>query len=537
MSRGQIEGQELDKILFFSPANCPLPSQLSVVGLSEGLITFTSSLVVQRDIVGRKRISNLISVQVVEKSKETEEALREGALRAVLKDAHNLFVLFYGSLRALLQSHPRGDVARSCLHAFFPDYLSDFMTGKKFRIPSISESLTHRGTVQLFSPQRETLLEAQSLQELLKSWSGGGMVRHVMILFHNILLSSTLSPADTTTLFLYATLRMMPSSLSQAPRSRSSSRRENPAAGPAGLLASNLNNALGPSRLRNLFTNLTTSPSSDVVPNPHISDAHDSSVDDQGTRSSVPRPLVHEGWWRDADNFLCTDAWGSETGRSKMLPNVTLRQSEERLNLCVYQFRSLTLVMLVPKSGGSDLIPNLQGQLLEKAAHKIQKLEEKVVKEWPGSNAWHVAGYRYLYNDSNNKVSRFSPASKVATLSLAIQVTATIKEEVKVPSVAVSCFLTVQPLFTMVQESLAALNRIRQEIDLETGRSERSSSMEDRELELCVRTKQNAWVIVRTRGGLELYTVLEKASNTLLLACDAVEKLSKRYFNGSFSSD
>ncbi|BBN14588.1 hypothetical protein MPTK1_6g12850 [Marchantia polymorpha subsp. ruderalis] len=514
MSRGQIEGQELDKILFFSPANCPLPSQLSVVGLSEGLITFTRifSPLSPCELMEAERHTHVFHqcepdlwiVMVVEKSKETEEALREGALRAVLKDAHNLFVLFYGSLRALLQSHPRGDVARSCLHAFFPDYLSDFMTGKKFRIPSISESLTHRGTVQLFSPQRETLLEAQSLQELLKSWSGGGMVRHVMILFHNILLSSTLSPADTTTLFLYATLRMMPSSLSQAPRSRSSSRRENPAAGPAGLLASNLNNALGPSRLRNLFTNLTTSPSSDVVPNPHISDAHDSSVDDQGTRSSVPRPLVHEGWWRDADNFLCTDAWGSETGRSKMLPNVTLRQSEERLNLCVYQFRSLTLVMLVPKSGGSDLIPNLQGQLLEKAAHKIQKLEEKVVKEWPGSNAWHVAGYRYLYNDSNNKVSRFSPASKVATLSL---------------------------------ESLAALNRIRQEIDLETGRSERSSSMEDRELELCVRTKQNAWVIVRTRGGLELYTVLEKASNTLLLACDAVEKLSKRYFNGSFSSD
>lgn len=334
---------------------------------------------------------------------------------------------------------------------------------------------------------------------VLRTCKHEGMIQQLVLIVALVPLQ-----ADTTTLFLYATLRMMPSSLSQAPRSRSSSRRENPAAGPAGLLASNLNNALGPSRLRNLFTNLTTSPSSDVVPNPHISDAHDSSVDDQGTRSSVPRPLVHEGWWRDADNFLCTDAWGSETGRSKMLPNVTLRQSEERLNLCVYQFRSLTLVMLVPKSGGSDLIPNLQGQLLEKvrsaflkceiftcchdirshrgqvslldlfwshllhhyverrqflwpiscshiatrsvekleippvyylehqhdwwpmlmyilgwqAAHKIQKLEEKVVKEWPGSNAWHVAGYRYLYNDSNNKVSRFSPASKVATLSL-----------------------------------------------------------------------------------------------------------------------
>lgn len=39
--RGQQEGHELDKILFFSPLDCPLPSQLSVAGLSEGLITFT----------------------------------------------------------------------------------------------------------------------------------------------------------------------------------------------------------------------------------------------------------------------------------------------------------------------------------------------------------------------------------------------------------------------------------------------------------------------------------------------------------------
>lgn len=41
MRRGQEDGHELDKILFFSPSDLPLPSQLSVVGLSEGLITFT----------------------------------------------------------------------------------------------------------------------------------------------------------------------------------------------------------------------------------------------------------------------------------------------------------------------------------------------------------------------------------------------------------------------------------------------------------------------------------------------------------------
>ncbi|KAK2976180.1 hypothetical protein RJ640_012466 [Escallonia rubra] len=41
LRRGQQEGQELDKILFFFPADTQFPSQLSVIGLSEGLITFT----------------------------------------------------------------------------------------------------------------------------------------------------------------------------------------------------------------------------------------------------------------------------------------------------------------------------------------------------------------------------------------------------------------------------------------------------------------------------------------------------------------
>lgn len=43
LRRGQTEGQELDKILFFYPAELDLSTQLSVIGLSEGLITFTRS--------------------------------------------------------------------------------------------------------------------------------------------------------------------------------------------------------------------------------------------------------------------------------------------------------------------------------------------------------------------------------------------------------------------------------------------------------------------------------------------------------------
>lgn len=41
LRRGQHEGQELDKILFFFPADLSFSKQLSVIGLSEGLITFT----------------------------------------------------------------------------------------------------------------------------------------------------------------------------------------------------------------------------------------------------------------------------------------------------------------------------------------------------------------------------------------------------------------------------------------------------------------------------------------------------------------
>lgn len=41
LQRGQQEGQELDKILYFYPADCPILLQLSVIGLCEGIVTFT----------------------------------------------------------------------------------------------------------------------------------------------------------------------------------------------------------------------------------------------------------------------------------------------------------------------------------------------------------------------------------------------------------------------------------------------------------------------------------------------------------------
>jgi len=40
-SRGQEEGEEADKILFFFPSATPLQEQITLVGLWEGLLAFS----------------------------------------------------------------------------------------------------------------------------------------------------------------------------------------------------------------------------------------------------------------------------------------------------------------------------------------------------------------------------------------------------------------------------------------------------------------------------------------------------------------
>ncbi|KAF3942774.1 hypothetical protein CMV_030598 [Castanea mollissima] len=132
------------------------------------------------------------------------------------------------------------------------------------------------------------------------------------------------------------------------------------------------------------------------------------------------------------------------------------------------------------------------------------KIEEKLSKGWAGENAYHVSGYRYLLVDGDRDVSRASPPGKVTTLT---------------------------------KESLLALSKVREEVDLEKGRMEHDNAGQEKDLEVCIRAKNNAWVIARITKGKELYMVLEKANETVLYASDAVEKFSNRYCNGAFSLD
>ncbi|GJW85140.1 vacuolar fusion protein CCZ1 homolog isoform X1 [Tanacetum coccineum] len=134
--------------------------------------------------------------------------------------------------------------------------------------------------------------------------------------------------------------------------------------------------------------------------------------------------------------------------------------------------------------------------MIATASAKIFKVEEKLAKGWGGENAYHVKGYRYLLVDGDRNISRASPPGKVTTLT---------------------------------KESLLTLNKVREDVDLERNRTKGDGDVDhEKDLEICIRAKNNAWVIARATRGKELYIVLEKANETLLYASEAVEKFSDR---------
>ncbi|XP_072061607.1 vacuolar fusion protein CCZ1 homolog B isoform X1 [Arachis hypogaea] len=509
LRRGQHEGQELDKILFFFPAGLPFSKQLSVVGLSEGLITFTRIFSPEAacEVIEAERHSHIFyeaepdiwMVMVVEKSNDSEPIWRDDALRKVLKEIHSLFVMFHGTIRALLEKEPGGGLIRRHLYSFVMDYLrackkrppwnncccgNDYLVGKKLLLPSFRDCLKEQGTVQMLTIGREAAIEVQSLVRVLES-SAGNMPCYSLILFQDLLVSTTLSPDDTINLFTYAVLRLTPQALSVGVSSWSYLRKGNTASSVA--IESNI--AIPSSASESFYGSSEVSPTED-------------------SQYHVVRPLQSEKWSKGKDGYLVTDLWGAEVGTWVFAtPTVWLRQTGERMYLCAYQHRNLTLLLLIPVASianGEQGVSAVKQQVLEQASLKILKVEEKLSKGWGGENAYHVSGYRYLLVDGDRNVSRATPPTKVATLT---------------------------------KESLLAMNKLRKEVELEKSRAKLDNVDCEKDMEVCIRAKNNAWVISRITRGRELYMVLEKANETLLYATDAVEKFSNKYCDGTFSLD
>ncbi|XP_074289993.1 vacuolar fusion protein CCZ1 homolog B-like isoform X2 [Silene latifolia] len=408
-------------------------------------------------------------VMIVEKNRELEGIWRIDALRSMLKEVHSLFVMFNGSVREMLDKDSSGALLHPLLYSFITDNLYDLISGKKLQLPSFRDSLKERGTVQMLTVSREAALEVQSLVRVLGSCLRN--VRcHSMVLFHDLLVSTSLFPDDTVNLYTYAVMRMSPRALSSSSSSWSYLRKGSTA--------------------------------------PHSSQGSRDTSSSGDNRKPILRPLQLGKWSKGKDNFLVADPWGSEIDvENSSIPTIWLQQTNERVYLCAYQQKNVTIILLIPATSINNAqrdIPLVKHQLLEDASLKILKVEEKLSKGWGGENAYHVGGYRYLLVDGDRSVSRASPTSKVATLA---------------------------------KESLVAMCKLREEVDLEKSRVQGDEGNNEKDLEVCIRAKNNAWVVARVTRGKELYVVLEKADETLLNASDAVEKFSHRYCNGAFSLD
>ncbi|XP_062191871.1 vacuolar fusion protein CCZ1 homolog isoform X2 [Phragmites australis] len=474
LRRGQQEGQELDKILFFHPADCPILLQLSVIGLCEGIVTFTRIFSPEDDceVIESDKHSHIFyqaepdiwMVLVVEKTKDNESTWRCGALQEILKEVHSLFAMFHGPIRTLLDRQPSAELARGHLRTFVTDYLSDFIVGKKLQLPTFRDSLKEQGTVQMLTVSRDMALEVQSLTTVLGSCLGN-VTCQSLVLFEDLLVSTTLPPDDTLNIYTYAVLRLTPRALSS--------------------------NASSWSYLRK-GTSVNAGPTSSSS---------------NGTTAGE-RPLLREKLSKGRDGFIAADFTATDVCCAvPVLPIVWFQQAEERMYLCIYQHKSITILLLIPASSvinGEDGVAHVKKHLLENASQKIITVEQKLSRGWGGENAYHVSGYRYMLVDPDRRVSRASPSGKVTTLS---------------------------------KDSLLALNMLRQEVDLEKSRSKRTDPCHDKDFEACIRTKNNVWVVAKISRGRELYMALEKGGETLLYASTAVEKFSNRYCEGAFSAD
>ncbi|AQK52391.1 Myrosinase [Zea mays] len=433
-------------------------------------------------------------VLVVEKNKENELTWRCGALQGILKEAHSLFAMFHGPIRTLLHKQPSAELARGHLRTFLTDYLSgfvvvvinmfmslflatcndaicksfnnimaficfvlcsrtDFNVGKKLQFPTYRDSLKERGTVQMLTVSREVALDVQD---------------------------------DTLNLYTYAVLRLTPRALYSNASSWSYLRKGTSVS--AGQTSSSSNGTTAGERYR--------------------SRSRDTSPGGQNQMNRNFRPLLREKLSKGKDGFVAADFTATEARCAvPSTPILWFQQADECMHLCIYQHKSLTILLLVPASSvinGEEGITHVKKAMLENASQKIVTVEQKLTRGWGGENAYHVSGYRYLLVDPERRVSRASPPGKVTTLA---------------------------------KDSLLALNMLRQEVDLEKSRYKRGDPCHDKDFEVCIRTKNNAWVIAKISQGRELYMALEKGGETLLYASTAVEKFSNRYCEGAFSTD
>ena len=165
--------------------------------------------------------------------------------------------------------------------------------------------------------------------------------------FCSNLLYEIFCQVDTINLFTYAVLRLTPRALSSGVSSWSYLRKGSTAS--------------------NVATGSILAQSASVSEQNFRS--RDTSLPGGDNSHHIARPLQPDRWSKGKDGFLVTDIWGTEASSStSATPTIWLQQTEERVYVCAYQYRSLTLILLVPVASilnGEQGVSVVKQQILE----------------------------------------------------------------------------------------------------------------------------------------------------------------------------
>lgn len=125
--------------------------------------------------------------------------------------------------------------------------------------------------------------------------------------------------------------------------------------------------------------------------------SRDTSPGGQSQRYHIQRPLQRDKWCKGKDGFVVTDVPCAEVGGFiPLAPIVWLQQTEERMYLCVYQHKNLTIVLLIPVSSlinGEQGVALLKKQLLE----NVSLFSAQVASLFLSSLAFFDGSYLHYY--------------------------------------------------------------------------------------------------------------------------------------------
>ncbi|KAL4452400.1 hypothetical protein ABPG75_008062 [Micractinium tetrahymenae] len=437
--RGNTEGQEDDKVLAWYPPGLPPAHQSGLAGLLHGLLLFTASFTgAQRPRFDCAETDSGTWVLHEAEPHIWFAALAPRAwlprhagehnLRSVLAQAHLLTTVLCGSVQCMLDQDPEGSLARLSLQAVLHQAGQHLGSPHSWQHRELRNPLMDVSLPPMLALPPHVALGVQSLANLMQQAALGGRrpVAGVMLLYGPHLLWSSLPPRDTAALFALLATGLLHASSSSSSAGGSAG---GPTSTPSHSSSSNANGAAGGvarSDLRPLHGGAWQQlPSGFLVQRgsgitPDSSGSGGGAGDPAGTPAvSVPvvylqqRPLgqqAQQAQQAGRDGQLAgADCSGEPAGDGLQLhPYHLLPLLEGKL-----------LVALLLGGGTRLLAPPLLGGLHALLAAPAKQLAAQIGEELRASRteAAHLPGFRYLYQDLGQQAARASPRAKVSAMS------------------------------------------------------------------------------------------------------------------------